>query len=442
MQSITHIIKIIRRCQEYCILLLGIGCLLLLSTTMSYAQNVDMNAYQAICRKYADHPDMRVFQARLEQLETLKARLESAFESYRKQALFSMLDDSIGRVPENNVIERPNDTALGLLAEYRLAFETPISAEVFSNEEQLILIKLYEDTVISFRRIISNRGRSIVAAYPQHAMRAMSLSLVLPMLHIPDDQWRSEDVEDLPAWILKRVHLDLLEDFALRAGRPLTAYSFHIKSRDETQIDRLSYLKLTADRMTREQRFEEAIVCLTVVVELYQTNNDHKNWIESIFRLSQILDDTGRSAEASEWITELLSEQFSDEVYSRALICHLKYLYNDEQYQAILEISKTHDSSSRVAGYQPQIMYITWVSARRLGADVVAASTQKEFLERFPRHVLGADLYFDQAMQSLAQSDYSEAERVLSYILYRYPQSRLISRIERIQRQLAVKEIK
>ena len=45
-------------------------------------------------------------------------------------------------------------------------------------------------------------------------------------------------------------------------------------------------------------------------------------------------------------------------------------------------------------------------------------------------------MYFSSAMTALASSDYAEAARLLEIVQYRYPESRLQTKVRKIQKRL------
>ena len=65
-----------------------------------------------------------------------------------------------------------------------------------------------------------------------------------------------------------------------------------------------------------------------------------------------------------------------------------------------------------------------------------AGKIEKQFLNRFPKHPLGADMHFASAMTALAGGNYAEALRRLEIVEYRYPKSRLIGKVKKMRQRL------
>ena len=84
----------------------------------------------------------------------------------------------------------------------------------------------------------------------------------------------------------------------------------------------------------------------------------------------------------------------------------------------------------------PQILYIRWQTLRRMGRISEAQRTEDEFLARFPRQVLGANMLWAQAAPLLAAGDFAGAGRQLSLLLEHYPDSSLAPGVRRIRDQL------
>ena len=114
----------------------------------------------------------------------------------------------------------------------------------------------------------------------------------------------------------------------------------------------------------------------------------------------------------------------------------LKYHYESQQYDTIIEEAPTYQTDPRSKSYLPQILYISWVTHRRENRTDEAEQLQKTFLEKFPGHPLGADMFFASAMTALAASDYDEAQRLLDIIEYRYPESRILPKAKQIKNRI------
>lgn len=406
--------------------------------------------YMDLATRHRDRPELQAFQDRLRLIDEVRKDLEAAFEQRRVEALDHLLDDvmDLPDVTAREVVQRDADApvredAVSLLRRYGHRFAEPLPASGFSADERAAVREQYNLAIGRAGDFIADKGRSVAAAKPEEAMHAMALSLVLPLLHTPDEAWADADVERLPAWVREALNLRELEDFALRVHRPLTAYVFaeHARRLDAGAAeasDVKTYLESTADRLLRSDRFDEALAALRAHLGVAEGASDADTVTASRFRIAQVLDDLGRSEEAAVEIARVLeAPEVEPNNWGKAAMLRLKYLYGAGQHDAVIEESERYHGDDRAADYLPQVLYVTWVSARQGDRPQAAEQAKKLFVSKFPDHVLGADVYFAEAMESLARSDYDEAARVLEYIRYRYPQSRLIKRVEEIEKRLA-----
>jgi hypothetical protein len=100
---------------------------------------------------------------------------------------------------------------------------------------------------------------------------------------------------------------------------------------------------------------------------------------------------------------------------------NLKDLYEAKLFDEVLGECDRAEHDVRFAAYEPQILYVRWATDRRTGRTDQADRVQQAFLERFPDHVLAADMHFSTAMNLLAAADYKGAEGELALIRDRYP---------------------
>ena len=90
----------------------------------------------------------------------------------------------------------------------------------------------------------------------------------------------------------------------------------------------------------------------------------------------------------------------------------------------------------KYADYQPQILYIRWAAQHQLDKSDDAMATQRQFLDRYPNHVLAADMHFSDAMNELASADYRDAKLQLKSICDRYPTAEVAKKAADILRRL------
>jgi hypothetical protein len=120
--------------------------------------------------------------------------------------------------------------------------------------------------------------------------------------------------------------------------------------------------------------------------------------------------------------------------YARASVLHLKYLYAAGQYSAMVADASADLNQPRCQSALPQIIYITWATCRRHGMD--AAPWSETFIERFPDDPLAAQIYLASAIDAIAQGKTQQASRLLEFIEYRFPQSKIIPQVRQVRARL------
>lgn len=118
-------------------------------------------------------------------------------------------------------------------------------------------------------------------------------------------------------------------------------------------------------------------------------------------------------------------------------IRRLRDLYKVDRFEQVLTEARKVEQEGRCGNYGPQILYLQWVTNRRLDRDKDAAAVQSEFLRLYPDHLLAADMHFADAMQLLATSDYPAAEAELAMIEAKYPDAKVTAKAKAIRQRLA-----
>lgn len=401
--------------------------------------------WKQIASDHAQAEAVRVYVQRLELVDQVLIDLRQGFERQRSAALLDLLDETLN-TPEVTVESSAMDPAITadqLLARYQPSFASPLTTSGLTPEAIEVMRKLYESRLRRATDEISERGRSVAAANPEDAVKAISFSLVIPLLHISDGNWSVEEVRNLPEWLQSPELMASLENIALRLHRPLTAWSFArvtslaLTSQEDTHNDPSVYLSDTTERLLREGRFDEAVTCLRSLLSRFESPEGTPA-ADIRFRLAQVLADIGEPAQAAQTLAPLVGPEIDEaDVFGRAVMLGLKYRYEAEDFEKLFTLSDAYRNSESIGDYRPQVLYITWVAARRDNRPHLAASVRESFLGDYASHALAADMYFAEAMEALARSDYEEAQRLFEYISYRYPDSRLIERVKEIQERLA-----
>jgi tetratricopeptide (TPR) repeat protein len=103
----------------------------------------------------------------------------------------------------------------------------------------------------------------------------------------------------------------------------------------------------------------------------------------------------------------------------------LQQLYQAQQFQEVLDECDKAEHDQRYSASEPRILYLQWVADRRLGHLEDANRAKQQFLERFPNQVLGADMYFAEAVNLLAHNEYKNARKIFILIESHYSGSQI-----------------
>ncbi|MEM1330087.1 MAG: hypothetical protein AAGG07_05965 [Planctomycetota bacterium] len=378
-----------------------------------------------------DNPSVRSFLRRIDLFGEITSEIESALELARSDALMDLLDDT-GRdgtpgVPARVAPVADDVDAVDLYLRFSPLFAEGIDPSGLSEREASVLAREYGDRVRAAQTRLFERARSVAIATPEQAGDAAALTLVPLMLHVPDAVWGRQTTEELPAWIGDAENLRRLERFAHRVGRPRTAFAFASGADFDQGMSR--YLRDYSVEFIRARRFDEALACLDALAAL-------DAGVGPVFDAAQLEADIGRADNAARRMRALM-QSGSDSVYQRAAPRAIRYAFKAGDDQAVLDLLESLALSRMRSSDEATCVYIAWSSARRLRrADEVRQLSQR-FHSSFPSHVLGAEIHFVNAMNSVTSGDYGEALRLFEYIEYRYPGSRLIPRVAELRDKLS-----
>jgi hypothetical protein len=357
-------------------------------------------------------------------------------------------------------------------------FAAELPAPGVSDREREVLVRHYESAVAAAVSYVARRAGTVAGLDDRAAAEAAQLSLVLPFLTVPDPAWNERDVAALPEWVRKPKPLAVAESFALSVNRPQSAYQFALFARKfsdkptETAAPPtpIEYYRRTAARLVEARDYAGAIRCLRAGIRLAEAGDGsgagktpaagiapkvakkpeattkpeaaadsaNKQTDAAALReqLAAAYEATGHPELAAEEMKQQMKADLSAEQYGRSALLRLKYLYASDKLKEIPPEALAYRSDRRCETVLPQILYIEWSTLRRLDRQEEAKRVQATFLERFPDNVLGADMYFANAVTALAASDHEEAVRQLDIIEARYPQSKLVPRAKEIRGRL------
>ncbi len=431
--------------------------LILLITTACSAdqvrsyQNFKQNALAPLANRFdqiiAVHKDdgaLETFLHRMNLIDTIAHLLVKSFESTRSDSLDSLLGDivDISNASPRTFSPIRAMRAAEILSEYTSHFSETISLSSLTKEEISFLRNYYDTLAKMAGEFIAQRGKMVSAINKQSGVDILELCMVMPFLHLSDQQWTAENIEALPKWMKTEDNIAALERFALQVRRPFTAYQFSLFNRKPDTSDKdqefayPDYLLAAAESRIKHRDYHVAIHCIRIGIEQAEQAKKQETAVKLHFRLSDLLTNIGHPDLAAKKMLKLMESYPKCPDWGKAAMLRIKYLYEAADFKTIASEADKYKSDSRCNDYLAQILYISWVTHRRLNDLETAQKLKQQFLKQYSKHPLGADMYFASAMTAMASGDYEEADRLLEIVEYHYPKSRVQQKVKKIRDRL------
>jgi hypothetical protein len=258
---------------------------------------------------------------------------------------------------------------------------------------------------------------------PDRAADAAACALIVRFLHVPDARWQPDDYQSLPQWLKQPDLAPVVSEFAKQLRRPVTSYSFGHPpgARDAALVD---YLIRESSRASLRQGVETAADYLLSAAGIAEALGDKETALTCRARRAEIFEGLNQPARAAEELHTAMAAAKDSTSFGRIATLRLKALYAAKQDSGLLAELAELKSDPRCAAWRPHLLYIGWAAATRQRQTSAVEEYQKQFLEEFPAHPLGADMCFSAAMTALAAGRYDDATRLLQTLEERYPDSK------------------
>jgi hypothetical protein len=102
----------------------------------------------------------------------------------------------------------------------------------------------------------------------------------------------------------------------------------------------------------------------------------------------------------------------------------VKYLYDAGLLDQVLDECNRIEHDERYAPYLPQVLYLRWITDRRLLKGDESSRASRDFLQKFPDHSFAADMLLELALNRLTSGDDAGGELELGLIVSRYPSTK------------------
>ncbi len=401
--------------------------------------------FQEVIHRHDDAPEIKSFLDRLAMVDEVARHIDVRLDAIRRRAAEDLMREVVrlpgkgGKVPE----EPPSGMlcALEIIAKYSPAFAEALQVLPFSEQELCLLRQYYAAAVKSAADRIIDQGGAIVAEDLGSKQEVLTLCLVIPLLHTPDECWSQNDIETLATWMRQPETLQICEDFALSAGRPFTAYQFalhrqRLSGNDGEEPSYAEYVIKAAERLEAIQELTTAITCVKIAIEAVAKEGLGNRLADLRIKLAELYSLAGHPALGAAECKQVLESE--TDLYQRGYLLFLraKYLYDAKLYETIVHEYAHYQFDSTDATYVPETLYIIWVAHRKADSRDRADELKANFLKRFPDSILAADMYFSDAMSAMAHGKYDEAVRLLEIIEQRFPGSRILDKAKGIKVRL------
>lgn len=435
------------------------ACVLLVMTVVATACGTaaagDLEDYQAhrqkqlaplqgefdrLCALYAKDKAMPLFRERVALIEKVAVFSIKRLAMNRDQVIEEVLEGAMassGSKATDGADSLLLD-ARDLYLQYRDAFAEPLPKPACTAAELATLQKYYETALVAAGDYMISHAGAMAKVHEKVARETAELCLVLQFLQIPDVRWSAKQVEALPPWMRAASMSDIIAAFALRVGRPFTAVQFAMQAKKELADPDAAcdYLLAKAKELEPEAEFISAVRTYQAAVELAEKAGKADKATEARFSLAATYERLGHLPLAAETVKQAMAAQPQSSQWGKAALMRLKYLYQGQNFADLLQEYPAIEKDPRCRPYLPQILYIAWVTSRRENRLDKAHELEETFLKDYPKHPLGADIYFASAMTALAAANYEEASRLLETIQDRFPDSRIVPKVKEIQKRL------
>jgi hypothetical protein len=310
-------------------------------------------------------------------------------------------------------------TAGEIFAAFAPRFAVPLKADVGASG--LDALRAYYSACVAAAE--AQIWKSAAGLAGDRADQATACALVVRFLHVPDSRWQPDDYKSLPEWLKQPDAMTTAEQFALQVRRPLTAYSFQHPPglRDAALMD---YLIHESSKASLRQGAEVAAEYLLTAVNVAEGLRDTAAVANCRARRAEIFEALNQPARAAEELRAAMGAAKNTAAYGRMATLRLKALYAAKQDSQLLTELGDLEPDPQCVAWRPHLLYIGWAAATRQGRTSAVEGYQKEFLQSFPDHPLGADMCFSAAMTALAAGRYDDSTQFLQTLEDHYPDSK------------------
>lgn len=385
---------------------------------------------------YPDDPELKRFGRRIEMTNKLSVEIVRQFKKVKLRVLQNMISIETNPSQTSNV-KKDSLLAYNLILEYQTQFLQPLPIPDINQEELNILQEYYNISIKTASDFIAPRCYSVVIIDSSAATDVLGLCMVMPFLHIADNDWSETHMDSLPDLMKKSECLKILEEFSFKAKRPYTAYRFFLYQ-TKGRVDKFEadFFLENSYKHVKVNDYLNAIRCLKAGLDIASGLDDKDGAEQLHLELADIYYKLSHLHLAIEEMEKIFKNYPQHQDYCKTVALQLKYLYEDGEYKEVIRKYPLCLDGDKCQSYRSQIMYIAWLASRKEGMSDSAVAIKKEFMAKYSQHPLCANMLFDEAINALSNGNYREARQVLEKIEYHYPKSSILSKVRELKERL------
>jgi hypothetical protein len=398
---------------------------------------------QAILAKCPEGREADEYRRRLDWVEKAEPQIVRRIRSLQSAALARMLDSVSRDDREESARGHADADATDMLLRAQDIFTEALMLPDLPEEGKEALRQYYIAAFASAEeRVMGAAGAAASVLGEDDRSEVCRLCAVIPLLRIPDRAWSGNDVDALPKWMKEPQAARTLEEFAERLRRPTAALTFAQRAtgREWTTAEKCDYLDGVLRTLLADEDYVGAGPWCQSLIDFSEGVGESERAMDARCQMVGIREKSGSPLLAAMEARSAMDAHSDSPSWGKAAVLRMKNLYAADRLKEVTEEAGKYVSDERAQSYKPQIIYMAWVASRRDADSHGAEQWQKMFLEQFPDHPLGADMYFASAMSAMAGGDYSEADRLLEIVVYKYPQTGVAAKARAIEDRLAKRE--
>ncbi len=397
------------------------------------AQRLGDGLFEELSGKYAGEEGFRTLKSKLLASEFLANQMVSQLRKATQGRIVNAGSDILERRQAKPIMVAPAkefyETAVKV-------FGIPIRIQNLPVEEREFLAKYYDFQLRGMTTKIGKAGLALAVA-DAGFKGTHDYVLVLPLLHAQGD--RGVNVSILPKWLRQAEELNSLSDSCLlHFGLPFQAMAvarYACESQKKPFSEREFYE--TAAGKCAGSSASTAVECLNrALVSVPADKIDDR--VKLQFRIYQVWWDAGNYALAASQAKKIATEFPAHAETGRAIQSYYTSLANSGNADAVLTDIDTALGKKAAQSYRAQLLFVKWWALRKKrDKPANLAVLEKTMVSQYGDNPIVAPILFSQAMDSLANQDYQQANELLAAIAEKFPQTKSAEQAKRIMSRLA-----